>query len=215
MPSLIDRTGRRYGRLLVIERDRSAGPASHGKRVRWICRCECGQLLSCAGHELASGDVRSCGCLRRDELRERQRNHGLVRTGAHSSWAAAKARCYDPKHTAYAAYGGRGIRMCPRWREDFRAFLSDMGERPAGMSIDRVDPNGHYEPSNCRWAPPEVQAANKRRALQVWKGRSQRLADIAAEIGVPRTTLGLAFRQKGSIDDAVAHVLARRASQSR
>lgn len=214
MPSLIDRTGQRYGRLVVVDRDVAAGPASRGKRVRWICRCECGTVLSCTGHDLASGDVRSCGCLHRDDLRERHRNHGLVRTGAHSSWAAAKARCYDPKHTAYASYGGRGIQMCERWRNDFRAFLSDMGERPAGTSIDRVNPDGHYEPQNCRWATPETQATNKRRPLPVWKGEPRRLADIAAEIGVPRTTLGLALRQAGNVEAAVAHVLAQRSSRS-
>lgn len=153
--------GDRFGRLVAIE---PAGFATYGRNMRTtLCRCDCGTEKVLPNHSLRAGQIRSCGCLAVEKSQE-PRTHGHTRGGwspTYSSYMNAKCRVTYPSNPGWARYGGRGIDMCARWRKSFVAFLEDMGERPDGMSLDRIDPDGNYEPGNCRWATTQQQNANK------------------------------------------------------
>lgn len=161
-----DLTGKRFGRLTVVSQGVLRGP-----RRTWVCACACGGRRITTTTALVRGSCQSCGCLNLDWMRSPRRitlavegttTHGKSRTRTHRSWCDMIQRCTNPKRNHYEAYGGAGIVVCERWRGSFAAFLSDMGERPEGTSIDRFpDRDGNYEPGNCRWATPVEQAHNK------------------------------------------------------
>lgn len=158
-----DLTGQRFGRLTVL----SHSHATPNGQQFWFCRCDCGtNVVRPAGYlpRVCKSGEQSCGCSMREETIKRNTKHGHYRDLTYSSWCAMKRRCSSPKHPAYSEYGGRGIKVCDRWRDSFEAFLADMGERPSKRhSIDRVNVNGDYEPSNCRWTTMREQARNSRR----------------------------------------------------
>lgn len=210
MPKLIDRTGHVYGRLKVISRF-DCGPASKGRRTMWSCLCECGSETVSTGHELASGDTTSCGCFQRESTADRHRLHGMTRTPTYRSWQAAKERCYNPKNDRYSAYGAKGVTVCDRWRGSFDAFLEDMGERPAGLTLDRRNPLGNYDPDNCRWASNSEQVRNKRTSVE-WMGEITTITDLALLVGVPRTSLNKLVKMGMPVADAVAQAVATRRS---
>lgn len=177
----IDLTGQQLGRLTVVERlprlQRTGG-------VRWRCRCVCGGELITRSAALRSGKARSCGCQRTDS----NTKHGLSRTPEYFAWKNMHARCSDPEHRAFASYGGRGIRVCERW-SSLRVFVSDMGPRPAGHSLERIKNDEGYSPDNCRWAIPATQQRNKRNnRLVTIDGDMRTLTDWCAKNGVkPKT----------------------------
>lgn len=156
--------GRRFGRWTVLSR---AGKTSQGEPT-WLCKCDCGTEREIAGACLRFERSRSCGCLR--DLKSSERAvHGHARTGLKSSlystWNGMKQRCHNPNHDSYHNYGGRGVSVCARWRWSFAAFLKDVGLKPrAGLTLDRIDNDGNYEPKNVRWATAKEQASNTRPA---------------------------------------------------
>lgn len=166
----VNRAGDVYGRLLVEHRVEND---SRGK-AQWRCRCSCGTLLTVPAFQLARGSVKSCGCLRRDLARTRIKSihghqEGGTKTPTYLSWDNMIQRCTNPNRDCYADYGGRGISVCDEWRS-FSNFLADMGERPEGTSIDRINNDGDYEPSNCRWATRSQQNNNQRARSRNAKG---------------------------------------------
>lgn len=186
MGRLIERRGERHGRLLVV---RYSGTSRSGPR--WLCRCECGTETIVIGTNLKSGHTKSCGCLHQDrQYSTHGRTRGAKMTGVYSVWRSMITRCTNSNVRSWRQYGGRGIRVCDRWRTDYSAFELDMGPRPSGTSLDRIDVNGHYEPSNCRWASRDTQSLNTRQVfLCDVADRPISLVMIARHLAIPKTTL--------------------------
>lgn len=153
MPKFIDRTGQRYGRLLVLEQ---AG-RSASKKVLWRCRCDCGNTTAVDAGSLATQNTASCGCL----LKEKITKHGGWKKASYNTWRAMIRRCTVPSDKDYPRYGGKGVKVCERWL-DYACFAADMGEPVGDETLDRIDVYGNYTPENCRWAGVTTQNRNVR-----------------------------------------------------
>lgn len=158
----IPMAGRVFGRLTVMAEAAPYQPPTGKRQAQWLCACECGEETIVRGSLLRRGISKSCGCLRLEVLARSARTHGLSSHSAFSSWRAMVRRCTDPNDVSYDDYGGRGITVCERWMSVAK-FIADMGERPAGTTLDRIKNERGYEPGNCRWATPAEQARNTRR----------------------------------------------------
>jgi AP2 domain. len=162
MGKFIDLSGKRFGRLFVIGR-----APNKGKDTVWLCRCDCGTEKVVRGNDIKRGKIESCGCLHSEMLIKRNYVHGHSAKGKftyeYHSWASMIQRCENEKRNNFKYYGGRGIKVCDRWKNSFENFLEDMGPRPSkNHTLDRIDVNGNYEPSNCRWVDKSNQSRNQR-----------------------------------------------------
>lgn len=189
--------GRRFGRLVAIG---AAAPVPRGRKMaaRWRCVCDCGEVKDVRGEDLRSGNSTSCGCGQREKARSRLLSHGQSNTQVYKVWAQMKQRCTNPNDDKFDLYGGRGIKVCQRWADSFEAFRDDMGPRPRGFSIDRIDGDGNYEPGNCRWATAKVQGENTTRTIWVEHGGQAMTAKAFADLlGVDPKRLYKAMSQRG------------------
>jgi hypothetical protein len=172
--------GDQFGRLTVL--------ADKGmcKRQRiYECGCTCGSVVDVGSRLLKTGRTKSCGCLRRETTREVHTKHGRTGSGEHNSWLQMMKRCTDPSSHLWKHYGGRGIKVCERWKEA-KNFMEDMGPRPAGHSIERIDVDRDYELANCKWATQAEQALNTRRTVRLTvDGHTKTALEWSQISGVP------------------------------
>lgn len=199
--------GQRFGRWTVIKEDGFAlvGKKRVRKKEMLWCICDCGSERSVTKENLKNGTSNSCGCLKLELIHKNNYLHGRNTSDpTYATWSALKDRCKNPKAQNYKNYGGRGIRVCKEW-ESFENFLRDMGEKPNGMSIDRIDVNGNYEAGNCRWATCREQARNQRnKVLYEAFGKRQLLVDWASESGLSLATIFKRIKRGWAVEKAVS-----------
>jgi len=196
---LIDLVGNKYERLTVVSH---AG--IKGRRVHhWLCKCDCGNESVVAGSNLKKGRVKSCGCLNKEC--DWNKTHGMAKSSTYHIWNSMKMRCSNPNSDAYPYYGARGIKVCDKWADSFEAFLVDMGERPDGMSIDRIDVDGDYAPENCRWATAKEQMRNTRANRSITaNGETKLLVEWAETTGFSEQVIARRIGVHGwSPEDAI------------
>lgn len=195
----LELTGQSFGKLTAVRKE---GRDSHGA-ILWLCECECGQTTIVDGSRLVRGLVRSCGCMMG------HRTHGMSNTKIYKEWEGMKKRCYTPSEQSFRLYGGRGIEVCDKWRNDFRTFYDDVStlahfDEP-GYSLDRINNSGNYEPGNVRWADKFTQANNKRSNVMItYNNETHTLAEWARIVGINWATLRDRINRYGwTVEDAL------------
>lgn len=200
-PRMIDLTGRKVGRLTV-----TGWAFKKNDKWHWICDCECGTTKAVSHFCLTQGSTFSCGCLQKEKASQNSKlaiaaitKHGESKTPEWTAWKCMIQRCENPNLRSYANYGGRGIKVCDRWKgeQGYQHFIADMGRRPSDKhSLDREDVNGDYTPDNCRWADDKTQQRNRRdnHLITAW-GRTQTVAAWVEETGIPFAVISRRDRQ--------------------
>lgn len=195
MGRFIDLTGERFGRLVVLERAESRGPKGR-RKTWWNCKCDCGNEVEVPTARLRNGQTKSCGCLHKDLLREKLTIHGGSKDRLFTVWCDMRRRCEKPYDKNFNHYGGRGITVCAEWHsyENFREWAHlngyDESAKYGKCTLDRINPNGDYEPGNCRWVSLKVQNNNRRNnRLIEYKGQTKTLKQWAEETGVGKAAL--------------------------
>ena len=198
-----DITGQRFGRLTVLSRGEKRGKYTG---AFWICKCDCGTIVNVSGNSLRRGETKSCGCLRKD-LMKRSQEQKVTGTRLYHIWQGMKRRTMTKTNPRYKDYGGRGITVCPEWRDSFEAFRdwSMANGYQEDLTLDRIDNDGNYDPSNCRWATPKEQGNNTRRNRKIeYNGEVHTLTEWAKIKGMSITTLSARINARGwTIDRAL------------
>ncbi|MBK8527894.1 MAG: hypothetical protein IPL57_12610 [Rubrivivax sp.] len=197
MPQVVEMRGKTYGALTAVAK---VGSHPRNGNALWRFTCSCGAECVHVGYDVRSGRTVSCQACAAERTRLASVKHGKTNTREFSTWTDIQTRCYNPKSTGYARYGGRGIAVCARWLESFENFLADMGERPAGTSIDRIDNDGPYSPENCRWATRKEQARNKRNNVRVAALGGASVPELAELAGVSLSCMWQRVRRGKSTD---------------
>ena len=195
MGKLNDLTGKKYGRLTVIER---AGSTTQ-KKALWNCRCDCGNEIIVVGSHLLNGNTRSCGCYKRDLTSERMSSHGKSKTRLHHIWKNMRQRCSNPHKPDYKYYGGKGITVDDIWN-DYEVFAKWAIENgySDNLTIDRIDVNGNYCPNNCRWVSMTEQARNmSRNRIITYNGESHCVTEWGEILGISAKVLSSRINAHG------------------
>jgi len=191
-PHRLDLTGKFFGNWFVIEK----GDLGPGGEVYWKCRCSCGTEREVRASGLNGGRSRDCGCKRG--------KHRMSKSKTYKSWDSMRQRCNNQNAPDYARYGGRGIKVCKRWQKSFQNFLADMGERPEGKTLDRIDNSKGYKPDNCRWSTPTEQQENRRNTPKVeCNGKTVLLSSLSASSGIPVKILLWRLQNKWNLNRAL------------
>lgn len=202
MSKINDLTGKKFGRLKVIE---YYGTNKNG-RALWLCQCDCGNKKVVLGNTMISKLVISCGCYNREQAKKRKTKHSMSNIKLYKVWNGIKTRCYNKKFTYYNNYGGRGITMCDEWKNDFAKFYSWAINNgyTEGLTIDRINNDGNYEPSNCRWATRREQNNNMRKTIIIkYNGKEQTISKWAKEFNLNRTALYYRIKRGWSVEKAL------------
>ena len=189
---LKDETEKVFYRLTVIARHDNYKDGS----AQWLCQCKCGNTVVYKGAALRSGVAKSCGCYNI----EAHTKHNSCFTPEYKSWQSAKDRCHNIHSKDYPRYGGRGIYVCDKWKNDFSAFYADMGKRPKYYSIGRIDNDGPYSPDNCRWESPIQQSNNRKSSKFVTQdGVTKSISEWAREFGLTPQAVSSRLKRWGKI----------------
>lgn len=183
--ALVDMTGQKFGRWTVLSLDETSTKPKY-----WFCVCECGTKRRVIGFTLRRGQSVSCGCYASEWSVKKHTRHGMYRHAAYSTWRAMHQRCTVPKNPGYPEYGARGIKICEKW-QTFEGFWEDMGPTwKEGLSIDRMENNGHYERNNCRWATAMEQGNNRRNNQMIPTPHGpMTVSDASRQFGINRNTI--------------------------
>ena len=207
MGKFIDLTGQKFGRLTVIKRAEN----DKSNRVQWLCQCECGNTKVIRGNDLKLGNIKSCGCLREDIPNGLK--HGMKDTRLYRIWQAMKNRCRNKNTINYKHYGGKGVKVCKDW-QDFMSFYEWAMAHGYNdtLSIDRINSNGNYEPSNCRWATQKMQVNNcSRNRILEFKGEKHTVSEWGEITGIGKNNISNRINQKGwSIEKALTQPIVDR-----
>jgi hypothetical protein len=204
--------GRQFGRLTVLE---EAGKTEFGA-IRWLCRCSCGVEKVISGYCLIQGKALSCGCYKNERAKELRTIHGHAYDDSlkseYATWKSIRQRCYNPNTVGSEFYLGKGIKVCERWMKSFKNFLDDMGPKPdASYSIDRIDNNGNYEPSNCRWATRQEQVENRSVCIKYeYNGESLLVSQWAKKLNAPRNGIYKSMKRGKKFSEIVEFYLKKK-----
>lgn len=209
-----DYTGVKKGRLTFIEFNRIHVQRSGGKVPYWLCRCDCGNEKVIAVKDVIGGKTRSCGCLQREMMSKKQTMHGETDTPLHSIWQNMKRRCYEKTNAKYGTYGKRGIRVCDDWKDSYISFAewARANGYKEGLTIERIDVDKDYEPSNCEWIEPSEQSRNKTvtHYHEIDGVTYQTMNDLSESFDIPVKTLFSRFYRGDRGKDLVRTIGERR-----
>jgi hypothetical protein len=199
MGKFIDLTGKRFGRLIVIKRI-----GTKRGQAYWECLCDCGNYKNAVASDLKDGHTKSCGCLNKETQVSANTTHGMKKTRIYNTWVHMKGRCFNPSNKRYVYYGGRGITVCEKWLT-FEGFYEDMKEGYSSkLTLDRINVNGNYEKSNCRWITVQEQQNNKRNnRIYVYNGTTDTLKRLCQLYDVGYGTVQYRLKKGLSIKDAI------------
>ena len=189
MGKCIDLTGQKFGRLTVIKRAENCVRSDGRTRVRWLCKCDCGNEIVVLADSLKNDKTKSCGCFQKEKTKKSNTKHGCCKERIYRIWCNMKTRCNNEKSMDYCNYGGRGVSLYSVWQDSFKAFYDYVSKlehfNEDGYTLDRIDNNGNYEPDNVRWADRKTQNENRRNNCFVThNGKTQTLTQWAEVTGI-------------------------------